>query len=321
MYFLGIDGGGSSTEFILINEKGEILLQMTKETCHYKNTSFKKFEEIISKGILEVCEHANIQITDINYSYLGIPGYGEVSDDMPILEKIIEEIFQGAKFKIGNDAEVGWAGSLAAEPGINIVAGTGAIGFGVDPYNKTARASGWDYFIGDEGSAYWLGKKLLELFSKESDGRLKITPLYKIVREYYSLQEDFDLIDIMTIEKYTKRDELAKLSKLVMLAAEQNDQHALDLFSEAAYEHVLSISSIIDQLDFNSIDTIKISYSGGVFKSGEYMLNPLQEKLKVKYDNIELITPILSPIKGSALFASKLYFGNVKEEILDQLKD
>ncbi|MGO1713147.1 MAG: BadF/BadG/BcrA/BcrD ATPase family protein, partial [Senegalia sp. (in: firmicutes)] len=117
MNFLGVDGGGTSTEFILINERGEILSQVLKETCHYKNTSFDTFKRVLKEGIDEVCENANIKIDNINYSYFGIPGYGEISADMPVLEKIIKDLLNDLNFKIGNDSEVGWAGSLAAMPG------------------------------------------------------------------------------------------------------------------------------------------------------------------------------------------------------------
>ena len=73
-------------------------------------------------------------------------------------------------------------GSLACRAGINLVAGTGAIGFGKDSFGKTARSAGWGYFCGDEGSAYWLGKQLISIFGKEADGRKAKTPLYDIVR-------------------------------------------------------------------------------------------------------------------------------------------
>ncbi|MGO1368439.1 MAG: N-acetylglucosamine kinase [Senegalia sp. (in: firmicutes)] len=321
MNFLGVDGGGSTTEFILINETGEVLSKKLKETCHYKNTSFDTFKRVLKEGVDDICESSNIKINDIDYSYLGIPGYGEISADMPILEDIIEDILKGTNFKIGNDSEVGWAGSLAAMPGINIVAGTGAIGFGMDEFGKTARASGWGHFIGDEGSAYWLALKVLEYFSKESDGRLEKTPLYNILKDHFNLEDDFDLIDIMTKDENIKRSELAKLAKILTKAVEKKDIYALEIYRKAAYEHFLTIRTVIERLHFDKNSKIKVSYSGGVFKAGKFILEPLRDYLDKLDANIELIAPILSPIKGAALYASKLYFGEVKEEILEKLKE
>lgn len=321
MNFLGIDGGGSTTEFILIDEKGNVLSHQIKETCHYKNTSFDTFKDVIKKGIEEICTLANINIKNIDYSYLGIPGYGEIASDMPILEEIIKEILNGTDFKIGNDSEVGWAGSLACEPGINIVAGTGAIGFGIDGNEKSARSSGWGHFIGDEGSAYWLAKKLLETFSKQSDGRLERTHLYDILREHFKLEDDFDLIDIMSTAEYVKRNELSKLAKITSIAAEKEDKYAVRIYRDAAYEYFLTINAVIEKLDFDGNEKITVSYSGGVFKAGKHILEPLREYLEGLNRDIKLISPLLSPIKGAALYASKLYFGEVKEEIVENLKE
>ncbi|MFR7490817.1 MAG: BadF/BadG/BcrA/BcrD ATPase family protein [[Ruminococcus] torques] len=53
------------------------------------------------------------------------------------------------------------------------MAGTGSIAYGQNKFGTEARAGGWDDGFSDEGSCYWLGKKALELFSKESDGRVK----------------------------------------------------------------------------------------------------------------------------------------------------
>ncbi|NBI07347.1 N-acetylglucosamine kinase [Senegalia massiliensis] len=321
MNFLGIDGGGSTTEFILIDEKGSVLSHQIKETCHYKNTSFDTFKDVIKNGIEEICTLANINIKNIDYSYLGIPGYGEIASDMPILEEIIKQILNGTDFKIGNDSEVGWAGSLACEPGINIVAGTGAIGFGIDGNGKSARSSGWGHFIGDEGSAYWLAKKLLETFSKQSDGRLERTHLYDILREHFKLEDDFDLIDIMSTAEYVKRNELSKLAKITSIAAEKEDKYAVRIYRDAAYEHFLTINAVIEKLDFDGNEKITVSYSGGVFKAGKHILEPLREYLEGLNRGIKLISPLLSPIKGAALYASKLYFGEVKEEIVENLKE
>ena len=73
-------------------------------------------------------------------------------------------------------------GSLALKPGINIVAGTGSIAFGKSRENVSARSGGWSTFFGDEGSCYWLGRRTMELFTKQADGRVKEGELYHILK-------------------------------------------------------------------------------------------------------------------------------------------
>ena len=61
---------------------------------------------------------------------------------------------------------------------------------------KLVRAD--DDGFSDEGSCLLVGeRKALELFSKESDGRVKKGKLLEIFRYNFNLKNDFDLIDIL----------------------------------------------------------------------------------------------------------------------------
>lgn len=318
--FLGIDGGGTKTEFMLINEEGKILGHVDKPTCHYKQTSLQNFKEIITDGVNELCKKSNITISQIDYSLIGIPGYGEILEDIHKIDTIIENIFKPGSYRSVNDAVVAWAGSLGCNPGINIVAGTGTIGFGIDKSDNSARVGGWGHFCGDEGSAFWLGKKLIEIFSKESDGRLDRTPLYDILRNKLEITRDFDLIDLVITEYAMEREKIAKLAMILYEAANEGDKIAQDIFSQAAYEHYLIIKSIMEKLDFPLDEKIIISYSGGVFNSGKYILEPLKNYLKELDGDIELSTPILKPVTGAALYAYNLFSLKNNIGIIDRLR-
>src|SRR6056297_3515861 len=301
MYYLGVDGGGTKTAFVLIDKSGNVCSYTKMKSCHYIQVGFEKFKEIIKNGIKKVCELNDCRIDEISYSFLGLPGFGENKEDEAKLVKIVEDILNSKNFQCGNDVEAGWAGSLACEPGINIVGGTGAIGFGKDHTGNSARASGWGYYCGDEGSAYWLGKKLISYFSKEADGRLTKTPLYNIVKDEFDLKRDFDLITVVYEELEMKRDKVASIATLLYKAAQLNDKHAINLYKRAGYEHSLTVKAIINKLSFNESNKILVSYSGGVFKAGKYVLEPFKKHLSNL--NMKLIRPRLLPVTGAALYA------------------
>lgn len=320
MNFLGVDGGGTKTEFIIINENGQVLGHSIMPTCHYKQTSLETFEKVMLEGIEEVCNQADICRLDIDFSVIGIAGYGEIPADIDAIEKVVQSILLKDTYKCVNDAVAAWAGSLGCNPGINIVAGTGAIGYGVDYKGKTARASGWGHFCGDEGSAFWLGKKVIEMFSKEADGRLERTPLYHIVRNEFGIENDFDLLDIVVNKMEMKREKVAKLAKLLYKAAKENDKFAIETYSQAAFELYLTIKSIIDKLDFLPEEKLLVSYSGGVFNAGEYVLSPLRKHFQDENKCIKLVTPILKPVYGAALYALIIKTGESNINIFENIK-
>jgi N-acetylglucosamine kinase-like BadF-type ATPase len=60
-----------------------------------------------------------------------------------------------------SDAEAAWLGALDGRPGLVVLAGTGSIVIGRDARGRWARAGGLGPLLGDEGSAFWLGREWL----------------------------------------------------------------------------------------------------------------------------------------------------------------
>jgi N-acetylglucosamine kinase-like BadF-type ATPase len=317
MYYLGIDGGGTKTAFEIIDENGNILSSFKTETCNYIQIGKENFGRVIKEGAIGVCSKANISISDVYFSCIGIPSFDEIASDTSELKNIAMTALQSSNVKCVNDVEVAWSGSLACEPGINLLAGTGSMGYGVDQKNNAVRVGGWGYFCGDEGSAYWLGKKLIELFSKQADGRIEKDKTYDIVREEFDITSDFDFISVIYNKLKFKRDEIAKLQLLLNKAAEQGDRYAVDLYRQAAYELSLIVSAIIDKLNFDVDKSVIVSYSGGIFKAGDIIMAPLKDYV-AKY-NVTLKEPLLSPVTGAALNALVTCNYHKDKRIVDKL--
>lgn len=320
MKYLGVDGGGTKTAFILMDDSIGVIGYLERESCHYRQVGLEKFGEIIEEGIDKLCKEAHVNKEVISYGFLGLPGYGESKKAMEDMENIIGKILKAGTFKCGNDVEAGWAGSLACNPGINIVAGTGAIAMGKDRMGNIARSSGWGPFCGDEGSAYWIGKKTIEVFTKEADGRLEKTPLYEIMKNDLSLKDDYQIIELLVDKYKMDREKIARLALVLFKAAEAKDVYAEKIYNEAAQEYVLMAKAIINQLDFQCEDEILISYSGGAFKGEKYILGTFEEGLRTLNVNCKLIKPIIKPIIGAALYGMKLHQGTVNSEFVERLK-
>lgn len=318
MYYVGIDSGGTKTAFTVIDEFGNIKLEFQRGTGHYMQIGFDGFKDLFTEALGYIYRELNIGKESIAHIFMGIPGYGEVKSDGEILKKIISDLFSGLKYTVGNDVESGWAGSLACQPGINVVCGTGSIIVGVNEKNQVARSGGWGEFVGDEASAYWIAKKAIEIYSKQSDFRLERTIFHKIFKEDLNLNYDFELIDLLQNKYKLSRSKVAKISIIVSKIASLGDETAIGIFKEAAHEIYLMIHSVIKQLDFK--ENIKVSYTGGVFKSENLILNPLKTELEKNKITVEIIKPILSPAIGSALFAYKLDGNKITKEIIENLK-
>lgn len=314
MYFLGIDGGGTKTSFSLIDEKGNLLTRVIKGTCHPAQIGFENLEKLLFEGLDEITKEMKISKTDIKYSYLGLAGFGIVKEIADKIAIVVSKVFKNMKYTLNSDVRVAIAGALACTDGINIVAGTGSIVLALKD-EEVKRCGGWGYSVGDEGSAYWIGKKALAVFSKESDGRLEKSHLYHIFKEKLNLNKDYEIISFVNEKIKGDRGEIAKLAALCSEAANLGDKPAVNIFNEAAYELSEMVKVLLKNYQGNEV---KISYAGGVFKSGDLILKPLKENLEGTKANI--IDPQFQPDLGACLLAYINSGLELNEEIKENLK-
>ena len=296
-FYIGIDGGGTKTALCAAGDNPPLL--------HYHKTSGTSWRE---HGVFEVAHtlgdavHTLLgdKFDQIAGMAMGLPCYGESVEGDRLLEQTIHNVFPGVPLYFTNDVEVGWAGSMALAPGINIVAGTGSIAFGKDNKGKTARSGGWSEFFGDEGSCYWIGRKVMELFSKQSDGRLPKDELYTIVSRELALKNDISFIDRIHSEYCNSRERVASMQLLAGKAALAGSHCAKALYDEAVGELLQLVSAIRRQLDFTD-KPWKVSYSGGLFKAGDLVLPKFIRE--IEKDGGKLCTPLFNPVEGALLLA------------------
>ena len=243
---------------------------------------------------------------------LGLPCYGESAEGDIALRAAAGAAFPSVPLHLTNDVEVGWAGSLALAPGINVVAGTGSIAYGKDAAGNAARSGGWDEFFSDEGSGYWLGRKMMQLFSKQADGRVPRGALYGIVRGEFSLGEDLDFIDLIRTRYLGRRESVAGLQILLERAALAGDESARALYREAAGELCALAFAVRDQLDFPP-EGFLVSCSGGVFKAGELIAPIFREALE--RGGARMVAPRCTPAEGAALMAFDRFCPGGVEEV------
>ena len=303
--FLGVDGGGTKTDFLLIDASGAVLASHRGGSAYYLEAGFDALQAMMAVGIGKVLQRAGVTASDIEFAFLGLPAYGEDRALLTRLDGIVADVLPSGRYRCGNDVVCGWAGALAADDGINIVAGTGSIAYG-EFQGRGARAGGWGELFSDEGSAYWLAREGLTLFSRMSDGRAPKAALYELIREHFRLEADLDVCAAVYGPPPLARSSVAALAPLVARAALQGDAGARGLFEQAAQELAAVVHAVRDQLNVPPLTPLPVSYSGGMFRLDGLLQPLLETALGAGERCYEFVAPRLSPVAGAALYAAKL---------------
>ena len=302
--FLGVDGGGTKTALCLVDATGRLLARVRAPSTYYASGDVDLVARVLADGVAAVCARAGVTTSDVTRAFVGLPGYGEVRADLAAVDAIVAGVLGHDRYNCGNDAVGGWAGSLAAADGINIVAGTGSVGYG-ERAGRGARAGGWGELIGDEGSGYWIALRGLAAFSRMSDGRLPTGPLLGVLREHLGLVDDLDLVYIVHHRWRGRRREIAALSRQVVHAGELGDEQCRCILTAAGAELVALVVATRRRLGFERGETVPVSWSGSIF-GVQAVRTAFSAGLATLDDGYELRAPQFEPVIGAALYAARL---------------
>jgi N-acetylglucosamine kinase-like BadF-type ATPase len=303
--FLGVDGGGTKTDFLLIDETGRELAATRAGSAYYPEIGVDALKAMLEQGIREISAQAAVPVQELSFACIGLPAYGEDSALLDRLDQLIAGIVPTSRYRCVNDMVCGWAAALGGRDGINVIAGTGSIGYG-EYKGRCARAGGWGELFSDEGSAYWMAREGLALFSRMSDGRAERGPLYELLRAHFGLRADIDVCAKVYGPPAMPRSELAALAPIVAQAVRAGDGQATRLYERAAEELSGIVYALRGQLAVPVGVALAVSYSGGMFRLDHVLTWMLETSLRRSGQPYEFSAPRLTPRAGAALYAAKL---------------
>ena len=301
--FLGVDGGGTKTAFVLADERGRILAAHAEGSLYHPEVGLPEVLATLRRGAAQVARAAGVVPDACAGAGGGLPAFGEDSRVQTELAALPALALPGVATGCGNDLECSHAGALGGGDGISLVAGTGSMTWGTWR-GRSVRCGGWGEVFGDEGSAHWLAREVLALFSRMADCRAEPGPLLQVVREHFGLQHDLDLC--AAINGSAARSELAQVARLATAAAQAGDAQARQLLVRAGDELAALAAGVARNLGVAAIQAVPVSYSGGVFAAGELLQGPLRAALARRLPGAVLKTPRFGPELGAALHAARL---------------
>ena len=318
--YLGIDGGGTKTALVLVDRDGNIRATHLAPGSYYLTIGIDALGTLLADSVGAVLAKASVRAEDVDFAFFGLPAFGEDSSLIGALGQLPRRCLPADAFLCGNDMICGWAGSLLCRDGISIVAGTGSICYG-ERGGAIARSGGWGELFSDEGSAYWIACRGLNLFSRMSDGRAARGPLYEIVRQGLNISVDLDVCAHVFSRLGGDRARIAQLCKLVTQAARAGDRQSLAIVRQAAVELALMVDATCRQLEFAAAEPVPVSYSGGVFDNvGALLLEHFTASLHAHRPGYQVSEPVLPPAIGAALYAAKRHGRPLTGAAIEQLR-
>jgi N-acetylglucosamine kinase-like BadF-type ATPase len=296
-YFLGVDGGQSSTRACIGDETGRVIGVGSGGPCNDARAA-------IESSVGAACAQAGLNPDTIRFAgaCLGFSG-GPAGK-----EPLVRQTLSVDHLLVTDDAFIARSGATAGKPGIVVIAGTGSIAFGRNSDGRTARAGGWGYLFGDEGGAFWIVRQAIRAALSEEEGWGVPTSLRKRLLEATGSENMNDLMH-RCYTNHLPRPRVASLAVVVNEAAEHGVPAAVDIMNDAARELAL-LACAVRRLLFPPGAPTRVTYWGGVFRS-QIVLGHFRELLKSEA-GVRVRSPSYEPSIGALLEAYRAGGHSVK---------
>jgi len=305
-FILGLDGGGTKTIAQIVDSKGRILTENESGSGNYKSVGIESAKTNINNAVLGAVKKLAVSDKIIFKSAcFGLSG-NDSCEDTNIYRNIIfndklKDYLNPASTIICNDTRIGLAAGSSSKNGVMIICGSGSNCFGINEEGKEAKANGWDYILGDEGSGYEIGIKALRALMRAYDGRGKSTLLSKTILEDLNIKDIQGLIKWAYTSSFSK-DRIAALAKTVCRTAKMGDEISIKILEEEAKEALVSVVTVVNKLGLENKE-FDFVFVGSVFKCERYFKNISMQELRDKFKKINFKPLTKKPVEGAIKLA------------------
>ncbi len=296
MLRLGVDGGGTSTRAVIIDENLQVLARGEAGSSNLYSVGFNRALENLLAAVDAVQQLAGVSSDEFHAWGLGLAGACGQSEQVLWREQLLSRV-GNATLVVDEDAAAAQAGAFSGGAGAVCIAGTGANCFGINGQGERARADGLGPLLGDRGSGYWIGEQTLRAICRAADGCGPDTLLQSRGLSFLGVQSIDELVQTVYSSGWDK-SHVAALVPVVMEAAQESDAVAQQILREAGTELALTTLSVLQKLGL-----ARVAVSGGVLQRRSPVRESYEAVLHAQMSTISVEEPQYDAAIGAALLA------------------
>ena len=273
---LGLDIGGTSSRALVAEVTGQVLgtgrAGGGNPNSHPPEHAVTQVSTAVRQALGAVPD------ARVRHGVLGMAGISKMTDPAvaSLFEQAWAELGLNVPMRVVSDSEVAFAAGTACPTGSVLIAGTGAIAARIDQHRLVSTFGGHGWLLGDEGSAFWLGREAVREALRVLDhgGRHEDLVRSVLAELVPDAREDDQLRDeLITTVNAEPPIRLAELAPLVTTAAGAGDKTAIDIVRRGA-----ALLAETARSTRTPGDTTPIVLAGGLVGAG----NPLGEALRAE---------------------------------------
>jgi glucosamine kinase len=202
--------------------------------------------------------------------------------------------------------EIALEAAFSTGPGVIVIAGTGSIAYGRDRQGRTARAGGWGFAIGDEGSAHWIGRTAISAVLRAADAGNRIdgsSPEATLAADLFKTWGVTSHADLARAANSVPSPDFAALFPAVTAS---KDVLATKVLARAGRE-LAQVADVVVRRLFAQAEgpPVPVAMIGGVFRHAPAVREVFYNELRAIDPRVEVNPQVVEPVEGALRMARK----------------
>lgn len=272
--FLGLDAGGSSSRWLLLEPSGRVLARGRGGPLSGHLFTPQELEQAL-RQLRALLQDALAHGRPVGLVG-GVTGFHLGTEAAEALAREAAAVLGLARERVvlGNDLHIAYASRFAPGEGVLVYAGTGAVGYHETASGESLRAGGYGYLIDDAGGGYWIGRAGLRQTLRWQDERGRPAP-YPLARAVYQALGSDAWEDIFKIVYGGGRSRVAALAPAVAQAAASGDEAAARILQGAGAELARLALVLLARL----AAPLPVALAGGIARLSPLVADALRARL------------------------------------------
>ncbi len=300
-YYLGLDGGGTKTECVVLDSSGDIVGQAASGASNPLRVGFGSALQSLKAAAECALRNAKVDSPQLASVCAGLAGAGRMKVQHAAVV-FLATTFPKAFTHVTTDLEIALEAAVGDGPGVVLVAGTGSAAYGRNSAGETARAGGHGPWLGDEGSAFDIGRRAAAAMARAHDRNAGSLRLAEMTLAALACADWDELTE--HIAKHP--DEVfPRIFPVVVGAAESGDAIALEILQAAAADLANLAGAVVCRLRLDNANFV-LSKSGGVFARRTPLDSHLDSLLAGSFPRATIGSLSNSPAVGAARLGKRV---------------
>ncbi|HKL42827.1 MAG TPA: BadF/BadG/BcrA/BcrD ATPase family protein [Clostridia bacterium] len=301
-YYIGIDGGGTKTFIRIMDENEKTIDTHVTLGSNISSIGYEATEKVINNGINRILGRNQLSIKNCIGLCMGAAGVDREKEKKEVENILVKMGFRSTL--VMNDTRIVLKTVTDERRGIVVISGTGSIVLGIHN-QESARAGGWGYKLGDEGSAYWIGMRGIKAVLDAYDGVSLSTDLTEVILNHFSLDNPEDFIELF-YKKNISKNMIAEVSKLVDTVALNGDVVAIKILETSSQALGKQVVGVYKRLFNKEKSKIPVILNGSVVLNSSIFSKALVKYLESKTIHLKVQSINRDPSFGACKFAKEM---------------